>query len=552
MNSRARRFAVVLAGALLGGGFFFWIAGVRVLTPTETAWAMQLDWEWHFLGWHFFRHEPWHLPPGQMDGYLEPMGTAIGFTDSIPIAALAFKPFAALLPPAFQYLGLWMLLCFTLQGAFGVLLMRLWTSSVAVQLLGAACFVLPPTLLSRVGHPALCAHWLLLWAIWLYLRPSARVPWLQVTALGLVAGLIHPYLAVMMLGLVTAFAVRLALTRRVAGLATIVLAVGGVVTGWWLSGLFTVSGAENLAASGLTQFSMNLLGPITPSGWSGLMPELPVAKEGQLWEGFQYLGLGLIVLLLSAAAVRGLRSRAVPRGVVLWPLCGVAVVFAVYALSPEVTLGTQVIAQFDGPLLDRLAVFRATGRFFWPTLYVLLAAALAVICTRLPRPWPAVLLGVVVVLQMVDVHPGHLSRYRVSRDPAFHAWRPVLASPAWDQLLPHYAHVVIFPPTYCAGTAVDFASIAYLAGRHGLTLNSGLVARIDNLQRLRSCRDLLETLRRGEVDDSRIYLGEPGELDVLMRTAPSRQPIVCGALDEVAICATAGSYAVWRDVAHLE
>jgi hypothetical protein len=81
--------------------------------------------------------------------------------------------------------------------------MRLWTSSAAQQLLGAACFILVPTLLARVGHPALCSHWLLLWALWLYLRADRlpRAPLAQSAVVALIAGMVHPYLAVMVFGL---------------------------------------------------------------------------------------------------------------------------------------------------------------------------------------------------------------------------------------------------------------------------------------------------------------------------------------------------------------
>lgn len=542
----------VLAGAALGAAFFFWIAGTRVINPTEVAWAMQLDWHWHFLGWHFFRHEPWHLPPGRIDGYLAPIGTAVGFTDSIPLAALLLKPFVGWLPPAFQYLGLWMLACFTLQGAFGVLLLRLWTSSVVQQLLGAACFVLVPTLLTRVGHPALCSHWLLLWALWLYFRAAdePRAPIAQSAALGLVVGLVHPYLAAMVLAIVGAMGVRLLMARQLAAVAVGIAALGGTVTGWWLSGLFGITGAENLASIGISQFSMNLLGPITPTGWSTILPELPIALEGQAWEGFQYLGLGLLALVVAAIVVRIAIAR--PRAVrVLWPLLIVAALFAIYSLSPRVTFGSTVLFDVEQPWMHRFAFFRATGRFFWPTTYVILALSLSAILSRLSTRAATALLCAVVALQLVDLREAHAFRRGVARAPEFHAWKPTLASPAWHHLLPNYKHVLLYPPSYCGGAPVDLASIGYLAGLHGLTLNSGLVARVDEQQRLAACRQIADAINRGDVDDANVYLGRPGEIDVVIKRN-AQQPVVCGVLDNVGLCVTARSYEAWRHVAALE
>ena len=79
------------AGALIGAMFFVWIADTRALDPTEIGWLMRYDWPIHFFGWHFFRHEPWHWPPGLITSYYAPLGTSIGFTDSIPLAAFALK-----------------------------------------------------------------------------------------------------------------------------------------------------------------------------------------------------------------------------------------------------------------------------------------------------------------------------------------------------------------------------------------------------------------------------------------------------------------------------
>jgi hypothetical protein len=68
-------------------------------------------------------------------------------------------------------------LCFALQGLFGAWLTSRWSPRVSVQVLGAALFVLMPTLLIRIGHPALCAHWLLLWALVVATRDAdGRIP----------------------------------------------------------------------------------------------------------------------------------------------------------------------------------------------------------------------------------------------------------------------------------------------------------------------------------------------------------------------------------------
>ncbi len=541
----------LLFAALLGALFFIWIAGTAVLSPTETSWSLNGDWRVHFLGWHLFRHEPWHLPPGRIERYFVPLGTSIGLTDSIPIAAFLMKPLSPWLPPAFQYLGLWLCLCFALQGAFTAWLMRLWTSNAVLQVLGAVCVILTPTLLMRTLHPALCAHWLLLWALRLYFRAdrNERAPFLQTTALALVAGLIHPYLAVMVLVLLIALGLRVSIGDRVAGFVTVVMAVSATLAGWWLSGLFTIGGESVAGAEGLRKYSMNLLAPITSTGWSSVLPEIPLGAEGQLWEGFQYFGVGLLLLLLAALVVRLTHGQKLT--IVLWPLALAVTLLAIYSLSPRVTFAHAAVVDITHPWIDRLSIFRATGRFFWPAAYLLLIAALAAVVSRLTPRLATVLLCVVIVVQCVDLRGAYASNRQTWRSDQIFAWRTLLPSPVWQRILPHYSHIVMFPPSYCGNAppgAVEFFS--YLAGMYGLSLNGGLVARFDETARRLACDQIVDTLRGGWVDDSRLYVGRQGEIDLLRGVA--QQPVVCGVVDRAVVCATTRSYEAWRDVAHLE
>jgi len=542
-------------GALVGAAFFLWIAGTRALDPSEIGWLMRFDWPIHFFGWHFFRHEPWHWPPGLIRSYYAPMGTAIGFTDSIPLVALVLKPFSGWLPATFQYIGGWLLACFTLQGLFGAWLMSQWTTRTWAQVSAAALFVMMPVLLIRIGHPSLCAQWLLLWVLVIAAREANRrfraVEW---AGLGLVAGLLHPYLAVMSLALlagIVATPVAIPWMRRTTALGAAVLAT---VTAWWVSGLFSVSGAESMATEGLGYYSMNLLGPITPAGWSLALPELPHATPGQTFEGFQYMGFGVLLLLACAALVvlaRIGRARQAGAAPPAWgfgaPLLIMAAAMAVFALSPRVTLGSAVLFDATGPWTDRLAVFRATGRFFWPLAYLATAWALSVLALRLPSRVTLSILLSLVILQAVDLHGAHEERRRSARDPGFYAWSDPMASAAWQRILPGYDHLVLYPPPQCGPPPMPFEPAAYHAGLYGLTINTGGAARPDEAARLAYCHDLGEQLKAGRLEDDSLYIVLPSELDAVRQAATS--PAVCGFVDQVPLCVTAASYQRWRDLA---
>ena len=527
-------------GGAIGALFLLWISGLRVINPTQVGWVMQSDWRIHFLGWHFFRRESWMWPPGRIDGYFHaPDGTAVGFTDSIPVVAFLLKPLSSLLPDPFQYLGIWLLLCFILQGVFGVLLARIWTPDRSLQLVVAAFFVLTPTLLIRAGHPSLCAHWLLLWTLWLYFRGAVgeRQHVAHYAASGLLAGLIHPYLAVMVLASQLALAIK---DRHAMGLMAGLVAV---LSGWWASGLFTVSGTENLGAGGLGDYSMNLLSVITPSGWSTLLPEQPIGAPGQTFEGFQYLGAGALLLLTVAAALQIRRTSGASIAYVA-PVFVTSAICAVYALSPRVTAFDRVVVDLTGPLLDRFAIFRATGRFFWPMAYLLMLWGVAAVLTRLGGRTALLLLSAVVALQLVDFRRAHLERHLVTRTDAFHAHVLPLQSPVWAAALPHYRHLVLLSPQHCGPSPAGFEWPAFIAGLYGLTVNAGELARPDQDKMRAYCEALSAQIRDGHVADDTVYLVNRTLLDAL-RTKAS-QPLVCGDADRIPLCVTRRSSEAWR------
>jgi hypothetical protein len=533
----------VLGGAIFGGLFFYWIAGWRVIDPTQIEWLMKLDWRINFLGWHLYRNDPWLNPPGAIVGYLAGEGTTIGLTDSVPLAAMLLKPFDAWLPTPFQYFGLWLLACFVLQGAFGARLAGFYTRNPLLQITGATLFVLLPTLLIRVGHPALTAHFLLLWALSLYLgsqgakRPSIGAH----VALGLVAGSTHPYLAAMVLALLASIPLRDRTRRSMMVFGAAVLAT---LVAWWAAGFISVSSTDDLSAGGLGLYSMNLLSPLTPRGWSTIVPELPIAHEMQAYEGFQYLGVGTLALLLFAAGVWAVNRRDMSWRRT-WPLVAIALLCALYALSPRVTFGNAVLVDWSNPLIDRVAFFRASGRFFWPMTYLLLTAAIAAVVSRLRASLALAVLTAAVAVQFVDQANAHAERRATSRSEAFHAWPRRLVSRTWHDVLPHYTHVVIVPASQCGGAPIEHEELAYLAGLHELTINSGLGARWDTAARRRYCGALDLAISEGEIDDDVVYVVTP-EYEQRMRAA-ARQPVVCGTIDIARVCVTEASFVRWRE-----
>ena len=150
-----------LSPLMLGVLAFFIIIGPRVLYPTNIAWLEgsgdvvrgNSDPAQHYLGWLFFRNSEWSFPIGLNPTYGLELGNAILFTDSNPLLAFLFKPFASLLPEPFQYSGMWLLACFVLQAWFGWKLAALLSESTPIKVFSTGLFVFAPPMMWRSSRP---------------------------------------------------------------------------------------------------------------------------------------------------------------------------------------------------------------------------------------------------------------------------------------------------------------------------------------------------------------------------------------------------------------
>ena len=190
---------------LMGSIAFVLVVGPRAIRPDNIGWLWSSrpetsDTCQHFLGWQFFRNSPWVLPPGANPDCGLEISSGILYSDSIPLLAFLFKPFARWLPESFQYFGLWIYLCFILQAWFAWKLVGAVSDSAVVRLCSVGLFLFAPPFLLRVyGHIALISHWTILSALYLNFFPNIFVKRYAWPALIFVTALVHTYLLAMVL-----------------------------------------------------------------------------------------------------------------------------------------------------------------------------------------------------------------------------------------------------------------------------------------------------------------------------------------------------------------
>ena len=422
--------------ALLGAALFLLIYGPAVLNVSYDAWIfdgyVETDIIQRYAGWLAYRASDSFFPLTYSELISYPFGDYTSLADSIPLAELLFKALDPLLPPVFQYEGILALLNLILQGLFGGLLVSLFSDDPPVILAGAALFCLSPILLERIfRHTSLSFHWMLLLAIWCYLRflRTGGLHWvLLLGGMSVLSVGLHLYFTPMLLGFLAAAALdRGAAARRLPALAVLGGSAAGCLLFAKALGLFEI-GLSNTSGYGL--MGMNLNAPFNPvsldtdwwvpgkgkQDWSLFLPPRALAESNI--ESFNYLGMGVLVGLAAAVIFLFVRFFSRRRALLSAALSLVrrhlflllfAAFSTVFAVSNVVCAFSYVLIRLPLPqfLLSVCSAFRASGRMFWSVYYLLFLGCI-VAWIRLParkKAVRAVLLSLC-LLQLVDLSPN--------------------------------------------------------------------------------------------------------------------------------------------------
>jgi hypothetical protein len=199
-------------GSILGAISFITIYGTKILNVTYVDWLMNSgDLTQHYLGWAYFRNDPWLFPLGMIPSFGYPFGVSIVYTDSIPLFALFFKLLGPILPARFQYFGIWGIMSFALQGGIASLIFRKYTDKYLIFGVSSLFLIFSPIMIDRMyGHTALAGHWILLLAIavWVYRDRIQKHKTFEIVIWSFICSLsvlIHPYFTVMVFVLLAGY-----------------------------------------------------------------------------------------------------------------------------------------------------------------------------------------------------------------------------------------------------------------------------------------------------------------------------------------------------------
>ncbi len=468
---------IFIIGMLLGALFFVCIYGFGVLNVTNDSWLLTgRDLQQHYIGWKFFRNADWSFPIGLHDGLTYPYKVSVLYTDSIPLFAIFFKLLSPILPETFQYFGLFGLMCFMLNGGIGGVLVAKLNKSRIFCAFGSVFFILSTPVLQRLfgllsedsRHTSLAAHFLILAAIgiWLY-KDHFREYWkaaLAFTVLGVLCVMIQMYIIFIVGGLMCGYLLHGLLKDRDWKRVAIVFGcfMAGSLLAFFLVGGFT--DVLKATAGGFGIYSANINALINPFNYSTFLSKRPW-HLGQ-YEGFCYLGLGMILLYLFCLAfmlrkiiklggVRKAKDKLKEKyknhkaGVI--SLAVVIIVFWGLALTSTIYLGERMVIWIYMPdkLLDLLATIRSSGRFMWVIMYLIMLFGLYILTRYIKnKKVQKIILIVCVCLQIADlakpvmnIHDQYTSE---PKEEDIYA-----EDPFWTTKLGGYKHIVYYPLESC-------------------------------------------------------------------------------------------------------
>ncbi|WP_242445013.1 DUF6311 domain-containing protein [Ectopseudomonas oleovorans] len=515
----------------LGIGFVAVTFGLSFVLGVSGFWQTDVDDVTQYVaGFNHYFAAPWQFPLLAFDSLDYPQGTRATFVDAIPLYALLLK---ALLPTSlapFNPYGVWVALCFILQpvGAWWIareLRINSWTLLIGLALV----LLVSPALMARIGHISLMSHWILLFALALYIR-GQRLKALPVAGwavLLLAAFYINIYLFVMAAGIYLAGALGNGAYRHWRSLAAFVLPFGLLLASLFVT-LLPLPLAEVTREWGFGFYSMNLLSPLLGGHFLQFQAEV---GPGQ-YEGFNYQGLGLLFAFVIALGLCHRHDRSFFRR--HWPLALLMLGYSLYALSNQVYFGsTEVLVIRYPEFLNGLtAQFRASGRFFWAVGYCVAVFSLLTLYRHQGRIAFTAIVTVLVALQLADLRP----LYRALKEKISTQTSQQMNYSAWDAALGVHIHTLYFYPKFKCGQYPPHDSLLPImryAGERHLNLNTGYIARYTP-----RCDDIAAEISSSALDTSAfIFVRKEFEtLAAVEALLPAGELLRCRELDFAFVC----------------
>ena len=242
---------------------------------------------------------------------------------------------------------------------------------------------------------------------------------------------------------------------------------------------------------------------------------LPRAKLDGQYEGYTYLGLGVLIAVFAALPIlfscierKGKKSKIYFLSVLYnkrIPLIACIAVFVLamfMAISPVGTFDDKILYTIKYPdsIEKLLATFRASGRFAWVAQYMIYTGILYAFSKISLKKTSVAALAVCLGIQLADISPQIYSRRWYKE---YQAHYNILKDARWEKLAKDCDKFYGLPYDQPEKYSYDFAQFAY---EHNMTTNHFSVARppLDDI--IHQYYDVINDITNGTADPKALYV----------------------------------------------
>ena len=258
---------------------------------------------------------------------------------------------------------------------------------------------------------------------------------------------------------------------------------------------------------------MNLNALINPTSrggytWSRLYQVMP-QQPGQ-YDGFNYLGLGVLALITAALLFSLRRAVRCPQNTETWwhrngPVFAACVFLTLFAVSNKIYWGnTGIELPLPAKLLELCGIFRSSGRMFYLVAACMVVYAVYTLRDRLPGRYAVLVLALFVGVQAFDLSAAAQQKRQKFADPIN---ATVVNNDQTASLGAGHTQLL------AAGEVREdrLRLLAILAGKQGLATNLDIAVSGSHPAAEASRTDTAARLAAGQYDPTAVYVTTDGE-----------------------------------------
>ena len=368
------------------GIFFFIEGGFQRLNPKNTGWISG-DNLTAYVAQFFWVDTNWHLPLSSNPRYGNEFSSSLTYTGPSPLLSMIHKILE--INALDQLFGFWILANLFFQILLGIRVLRIINISRQLSLIGSVLFITPFFIFRIENHFWLISHFLILWAICVLIksRQNQEINQREVVTLVLISYFVNSYLLgmVFVILILAINELKVKVKKKILILLSVILTIAFsmfINDGFSGQGNFKES-IRIILSSTYGYHNFNLISWLNPD--TGLIAEsdgllnsskvmtnlsstnISLGMTKGSYEGFLYLGLGLIILLLFAVTLKKQKIEIKKSSVII------GFIVVLYSITNRISIGSFEYKFHIWVYLQwALSVFRTSGRFMWIFAYLLI------------------------------------------------------------------------------------------------------------------------------------------------------------------------------------